>query len=264
MTLRHVVLCADDYGLSAAVSRGIRDLLAGRRLTATSCMVVHPEFASEGPLLVPFLGRADIGLHFTLTADRSATSLMRDAYLGRLDRAAIARALERQLQIFTRVMGRAPDYIDGHQHVHLLPDVREPVVDAAQRIGVAVRSTRERIGLAMIARPSPVEAAFLSWTATPLQMLLERRNIATNRGFRGVRTFRETAPYRALFQRMIADAQDGCLIMCHPGFADAALAERDPITRQREDELSYFASDAFPRDLAEAGLVLSRLGDALA
>ena len=52
--------------------------------------------------------------------------------------------------------------------------------------------------------------------------------------------------------------------MCHPGFADATLAERDPNTQQREDELRYFASDVFPRDLAEEGLVLSRLGDALA
>ena len=261
MTLRHVVLCADDYGLSAGVSRGIRDLLGEGRLTATSCMVVHPEFEMQGPLLGPFLGRADIGLHFTLTADRSATSLMREAYLGRLDRAAIARELERQLETFTRVMGRAPDYIDGHQHVHLLPGVREHVVDAAQRVGAYVRSTREPINLAMIARPSAVEAAFLSWTAKPLQTLLEKNHIATNRGFRGVRTFRETAPYRALFRKMIEGARDGCLVMCHPGFADATLAGRDPITQQREDELRYFASDDFPRDLAEAGLVLSRLGD---
>jgi predicted glycoside hydrolase/deacetylase ChbG (UPF0249 family) len=264
MTLRHVVLCADDYGLSPGVSRGIRDLLEAGRLTASSCMVVHPEFDSEGQLLAPFLGRADIGLHFTLTADRSAASLMRDAYLGRLNRAKIAGELERQLETFTRVMGRAPDYIDGHQHVHLLPGVREPVVKAAQRIGAAVRSTREPIGAAMLARPSPVEAMFLSWTARPLQALLEENTIATNRGFRGVRTFRETAPYRTLFKRMIAGAQERCLVMCHPGFADATLAGRDPNTRQREDELRYFASDVFPRDLAEEGLVLSRLGDARA
>jgi len=264
MTQRHVVLCADDYGLAAGVSRGIRDLLGAGRLTATSCMVVHSEFVTQGPLLAPWSGRADIGLHFTLTADRSAKSLLREAYLGRLDRAAIAGELERQLDIFTRVMGCAPDYIDGHQHVHLLPDVREPVVNTAMRIGAAVRSTREPIGRAMLARPSPIEAAFLSWTARPLETLLDENHIATNRGFRGVRTFRETAPYGALFRRMIAGANDACLVMCHPGFADATLAERDPITHQREDELRYLASDDFPRDLADAGLALCRLGEARA
>ena len=41
---RKIVLCADDYGLSLGVSRGIRELLEMGRLSATSCMVVFPEF----------------------------------------------------------------------------------------------------------------------------------------------------------------------------------------------------------------------------
>ena len=186
---------------------------------------------------------------------------MRDAYLGRVDKSAMAAELDRQLAIFTAAMGRSPDYIDGHQHVHLLPGVRDVVTDGARRIGAYVRSTRETIGLAMSRRPSPVEAAFLSWTAAPLERLIRNAGLATNSGFRGVRTFRETAPYRALFQRMIAGAGRACLIMCHPGAPDAILAQRDQVTNVREAELRYLASDAFPLDLMDAGLALSRLAD---
>ena len=57
---RKIVLCADDYGLAPGVSRAIRELLASGRLSATSCMVVYPEFAEDGPLLQPFLGTAQI------------------------------------------------------------------------------------------------------------------------------------------------------------------------------------------------------------
>jgi predicted glycoside hydrolase/deacetylase ChbG (UPF0249 family) len=263
MPPRSVVLCADDYGLSPGVGRGIRELLEEDRLSATSCMVIYPEFETEGPLLRHWLDRVDIGLHFTLTADRSANSLMRAAYLRRLDKAAVAAELERQLATFVRVMGRNPDYVDGHQHVHLLPGVREAVVGTAKRIGAYVRSTQEPIGREMVARASSVEAAFLSWTSGPLQSLIGRENLVTNRGFRGVRTFRETVPYRALFQRMIAGAADGCLVMCHPGHVDDVLASRDGVLDPREDEWKYFASEDFPRDISAAGLQLSRLAPAL-
>jgi predicted glycoside hydrolase/deacetylase ChbG (UPF0249 family) len=261
MAMHKIILCADDYGLSPGVSRGIRDLLAGGRLSATSCMVVYPEFEAEGPLLGPWVGKADIGLHFTLTADRPIGSVLRDAYLRRLDAGATALELERQLAIFIRVMGRAPDYIDGHQHVHLLPGVREAVAKTARRVGAYMRSTREPIGRAMSARPSPVEAAFLSWTARPLDRLIRSSGLGSNSGFRGVRTFRETVPYGGLFQRMIAGAGEGCLIMCHPGVADAILTSRDEVTTAREDEHRYFSGDEFSADLARAGLELSRFAD---
>ena len=263
METRRVILCADDFGLAEGVSRGILELLGMGRLSATSCMVVFPEFEEHAMPLKAFFDKADIGLHFTLTADRGVGELMRDAYLGRLDERRIASELERQLAKFVSVMGRYPDYIDGHQHVHLLPGVRGPVTRTAAHIGAYVRSTLEPVGIAMSRRPSPVEAAFLSLTASPLQRLIGESNIATNRGFRGVRTFRERSPYRSLFRRMIEGAGRACLIMCHPGFGDAVLATRDPVIDQREEELRYLASEEFPLDMASAGLELSGLSDAL-
>lgn len=262
-TVQRVVLCADDYGLSPAVSRGIRDLLQAGRLSATSCMVVYADFEHEAEGLKPFFGKADIGLHFTLTADRPVKALMRDAYARRLDAGRVAAELEHQIATFAAAFGRMPDYIDGHQHVHLLPTVRDAVVKAAQRIGAYVRSTAEPVGLSMARRPSPVEAAFLSWTARPLRALIRQFNLKTNRGFRGVRTFRETAPYRDIFLKMAKTAQHGCLIMCHPGEVDGTLKIRDRVWNAREGELRYLASKTFESDLAEAGLILSRLEDAL-
>ena len=41
---RPIWLCADDYGISPGVSKGIRDLVAQGRLNATSVMVVAPSF----------------------------------------------------------------------------------------------------------------------------------------------------------------------------------------------------------------------------
>jgi chitin disaccharide deacetylase len=259
-----VVLCADDYGLSPGVSHGIRELLEMGRLSATSCMVVFPDFSDEGTLLRPFFERADIGLHFTLTAYRPLSSVLVRSWLRQLSRDSARREFERQVGLFAKTMGKVPDYIDGHQHVHLLPHVREAVVDAARRMGSYVRLTREPINRAMFSRPAPRDSAYLSWASRPLTRLARERGIRTNTGFRGVRTFKEQAPFRELFRAMIGGASNGTIVMCHPGHVDETLKSRDSIHRQREEEFAYLSSDDFPRDLEAAGLQLARLDDALA
>ena len=261
--MRKIVLCADDYGLSPGVSRGIRELLEMERLSATSCMVVFPEFAADGPLLSPFFNKADIGLHVTLTADKPLRSVLIAGWLRRLDPADMRRELARQLDIFTSVIGCPPTYIDGHQHVHLLPGVREAVVEAAAGIGAYVRLTREPIAAATMKRPAPVDSVYLSWASRALCKEAAQRGIRTNRGFRGVRSFREREPFRHLFRAMIADAANGSIVMCHPGHVDETLTNRDPIRHQREDEFAYLASDEFLSDMEAGGLQLATLGRAL-
>ena len=70
MTLRCLVLCADDFALSAGVSQAIAAMIERSRLSATSCMTVSPLWPEHARWLVPLAERADIGLHLTLTALR--------------------------------------------------------------------------------------------------------------------------------------------------------------------------------------------------
>jgi hypothetical protein len=226
-------------------------------------MVVFPEFESEGRQLKPFLGRADIGLHFTLTAERTIGGVAWEAHVHPPPLARVISELEKQVSKFADVIGSPPDYIDGHQHVHVLPVVRDAVVQVAKRIGAYVRSTRDPIGFAMFRRPGALESIYLARAARKLAASARGAGVPANRGFRGVRTFRERDPFRTLFRRMIKNAGEGCLVMCHPGYADPVLAERDPVQKVREEELRYLAGPEFPRDLAEEGVVLSRLADAL-
>jgi hypothetical protein len=150
---RRIRLCADDYGISAGVNSAIRDLIVRGRLNATSVMVAAPSFARAEARSLAILNsgapRAAIGLHVTLTAPFRPLSkgfrplldgafpplpaLMRSALLRRLSGEPIAAEIEAQLAAFAAAFGRAPDFIDGHQHVHLLPQLREEVLAAAKR-----------------------------------------------------------------------------------------------------------------------------------
>ena len=81
--------------------------------------------------------------------------------------------------------------------------------------------------------------------------------LATNPAFAGAYAFRPDADFAAIFPPFLDGLPDGGLIMCHPGFVDAALKSLNSLTDLRERELAYFDSDAFPRDLARRGVALA-------
>ena len=143
--LRRIVLCADDYGISPGVNEAIRDLIARGRLNATSAMVVAPSLTDAEAIALAELKRGmpqlQIGLHFTLTApfrpaSDAYTPLKQDAFLpltttlgsaliARLDRARVAQELRAQIGAFSQRFGFLPDYVDGHQHVQIFPQIRD-------------------------------------------------------------------------------------------------------------------------------------------
>ncbi|MFX7329301.1 ChbG/HpnK family deacetylase, partial [Acinetobacter baumannii] len=47
----------------------------------------------------------------------------------RLDASALRDEIATQCALFEDATGRAPDYVDGHQHVHQLPQIREALVE---------------------------------------------------------------------------------------------------------------------------------------
>lgn len=268
---RKIILCADDYGLSPGVGLGIRQLISQGRLTATGCMTVSPFWPEQAAELAPLAGQADIGLHFTLTDHRPLGAmpglapegrfpplglLMKLAFLGRLDAAEIAGELERQIDRFAVEMGRVPDFIDGHHHVHQLPTIRDAVTAAFGRLkGGYLRYCDEP--LLPLPAVAPVRAAVIGAIGAGWARRCRAAGIPGNTGFRGVRSFQEPS-YAALMPRWLAGARDGMLVMCHPGHADDALRQVEHVVAQREDELAYLSGDDFARDLRAAGVTLSR------
>ena len=121
----------------------------------------------------------------------------------RLDGAEIEAELGRQLDRFEDAFGRRPDYIDGHQHVHQLPVVRDVVLRALRtRLpGAYVRYCDEPMAAILRRRIAWGHAMIISALGRGLRR--HAHNMAGNRRFAGVRTFGETAPYRDLFRRYL-------------------------------------------------------------
>ena len=268
--LRRIWLCADDYGLAEGVNRAIRDLISRGRLNATSVMVVGPaigraevaalqEAAANSP-------RCAIGLHATLTAPfRPLTmhfrptdgglflpfpNLLRSGLLRRLDPEMIEDEVLAQLAAFKELFGRAPDFIDGHQHAQLFPQVRDAFLRAVKE---AAPDAWVRQG----GRPKPLagllgapKAAVLDVLSAQFRKRAARAGIAFNPAFAGAYDFSKAPDFGALMGEFLAGLPEGGLVMCHPGFVDETLESLDPLTTQREAEHAYLASDRFPALLA--------------
>jgi predicted glycoside hydrolase/deacetylase ChbG (UPF0249 family) len=281
--LRPIVLCADDFALAEGVSEGILQLAEAGRLSAIGCMTASPLWTRLAVELDRVASRCDIGLHLTLTDQRPLSPLpglapdgrlpglgrlMAAAFAGRLDAGEIAQELERQWSAFAAARGRPPAFIDGHQHVHLLPVVRDAVLALVERLPPAgrpyLRVCWEAPVHVLRRRVAVPRALLLTALSDSLRRSTRRLGLAANDSFRGVHAFNPREDYARLFPRFLQGAGRRPLVMCHPGFADAALRALDPVTDHREREHQYFASERFVEDLAAAGCRLARFGDGAA
>ncbi|MBS0505845.1 MAG: ChbG/HpnK family deacetylase [Proteobacteria bacterium] len=260
MTGRGITLCADDYALHPLVDEAVLRLAQTGRLSATSCMSTAPRWRAAAPQLLPLRGRLQLGLHFNLTeghggahAAHSLGQVLAAAYLRRLSAAQLRDAWRAQLDAFEDAIGSAPDFIDGHQHVHQLPGVREALLAELQRRYAGgpmpwVRSTVPA-GRLWRDRKAAIIALLGGWQAT---RLLARAGVAMNQGFGGVYGFDAPTPqqYGAHMQAWLAQVQAGSLLMCHPA---AAEVPGDAIGTQRPVEFAYLMSEDFAQDLRLQG-----------
>jgi predicted glycoside hydrolase/deacetylase ChbG (UPF0249 family) len=274
---RHIWLCADDYGISLSVNTAIRDLLARGRINATSVMVGAPSFHRTEALPLASLNggarRIAIGLHVTLTAPFAPLSAgfapLRDgAFLPLatlLSRAAQHRLkpnlltieIADQVRMFIHRLGRAPDFIDGHQHVHLFPQIRDAVLKVASELApnAWVRQCSSAVPLA--GRLGDPKGLLVDWLSRGFRRRAQALGVRTNPAFAGTYHFNDRADFAAMFPRFLDRLPDGSVVMCHPGIVDAELRRLDPLTTLREREYAFFLDDTFPAVLASHGVALA-------
>ncbi len=271
--LTRIVVCADDYAFTPGVSRAIRELIAARRISATSVMTGSEFWPAEAAALKAVAGDADIGLHVTLTDQRPIgpmpafapdgkfpplATVFRNGLMRRLPLAEIEAEIERQVEAFVAHYGAPPAHIDGHHHMHQLPGVRDIVVRIAARVGKGrtwVRSCTEPPGSIVRRGVGTAKALIIGALGPAVERRARQAGVPVNHGFSGAYDFAaETRSTGDLFRRFVRGLSANGLVMCHPGYLDAALAGRDPMTTAREKERAYLISDAWPALLAELHL----------
>jgi predicted glycoside hydrolase/deacetylase ChbG (UPF0249 family) len=263
--MKRIAICIDDYGLHPAVDEAILSLIAMRRVTATSCMVGAPAWQYDVARLkeVAAEGHVDAGLHLDLVEypidarhRRPVGTWMRDTLLRRVDRDAVRTEIRAQLDAFEATMGRAPSHVDGHQHVHQFPVVRDLLVDELVRRyrGSKLPWLRSTQGAARWRLKGRVIEAMGS---RALARLARAHGFAQNTSLIGVYDFRGGPQrFRGLLAQWLHDARDGDLLMCHVA---TGIVPGDEIAQARVDEYGVLSGDAFDGLARNAGVTLEPL-----
>jgi chitin disaccharide deacetylase len=258
-----LVLCADDYALTEGVARAIGELAAARRISAASALVTTRHWPAMAQRLVVHRGRIAVGLHlnFTLGAPLGAMPrfaprgafpkrivVLARALSGLIPRREIGAEIERQLDAFERHLGFAPDHIDGHEHMHVLPGIRGCLFAAVARrypgVKPLIRDPSDSWSVIRARGATPGKAMAVAALASGFAAGATRRGIPTNRGFSGFSGFDVNEPYAQELERALREPGARHIVMCHPGHPDAELAAIDPVVERRRMEYDALMRDA--------------------
>jgi predicted glycoside hydrolase/deacetylase ChbG (UPF0249 family) len=272
---KSIVLCADDYGQVPAISQGIISLIKQSRLSAASCMVNASWWSEHAVWLAPYQGKINIGLHFNLTEGMALSSEYQQAYgaafmplsrllwkaaLRKLDRKIIEAECHAQIDRFEHALGFLPVFLDGHQHIHQFPVIREAVINVyrqrleARNTYIRLVTVRFRLGDVI----GNVKKIIIHVAGTQaFRELLEKHKIKYNQTFNGIYSFAHANRYPLLFPRFLAEIGDRGIIMCHPGLESPQTD--DLIADARYAEYQYLAGERFVMDCERAGVRLSTM-----
>ena len=270
-----LILCADDYALSPGVTRGILAALEAGRINATGAMTNRPLWKEAARDVMAFADRADIGLHLNFTFGAPLGGMvklapsgelpklgpfLKAARAGTLPRDEIRAEITRQIDAFEDATGRAPAFIDGHQHVQVFPIVRDALFDEVVRRGYAgkvwLRDSSDHLLAILLRHVEIPKALIVAWLARGFAIEAARFGFQVNKGFAGFSAFDATRDYGKDFARYCSHQDERPLIMCHPGYVDEDPSAGDEVTASREEELRFLLSDDFTKKLEAAGLEL--------
>ena len=249
-----IVIHADDFGETVAITNGIRRGIEAGVLTSTSIMANMPATRYALERFPALAGYASFGVHLNLCEGRPLTRgrslvdenaefypkhlLIRHALRGQLSLQDLEREIAAQIAL-VRDAGVPVSHVDGHKHLHQLPLVSTAVANVLPRFGIV------RVRLARVQRLAPLRKS-----GTLLRELA---------GWHAARVFRRAglrSPVRMvdladiLNQRLgrrgsdsLVDARGVVELCCHPELPVASAAK--PSSHQRSQELDYLLSPRF-------------------
>ena len=257
-----LILCADDFGQSEAIDQGIINLIKKNRLSATSCMTLSPRWPDAAKKLTPSIReKASLGLHLDFTHFGEATSHPKLVLLSlarQLSKKHIKQSIHHQLDAFEASLGVPPEYIDGHQHVHQLPQIRDALLE------VLIARYPKQLPWVRIAKPPIADGLkgliIRALGANTLEKNAKKLGFVCSGSLLGAYGFNGSSDaYIQRFKDWLKEVgSNGStpVLMCHPAIDDGQ-SDDDVIYQARVREYWALTSDELANDLKRFSLVRS-------
>ncbi|MDQ3384523.1 MAG: ChbG/HpnK family deacetylase [Actinomycetota bacterium] len=266
---RPLVVNADDYGLTAGVSRGILQAHVQGIVTSTSVLVLGRGFEESSRWLAD-VASLEAGIHLAAVGEdppilsarevpslvdrrgrlrTSWRSFLSAACRGGIDVDDLEREFAAQLEA-ARGSGLVLSHVDTHQHLHLWPSVSEVVVRLARANGIgAIRVPRSA---------APLKKVGINRLADSLTAKATAAGLATPAWAAGLDEAGQMHGLRFVnaLRLVSAGAHGSAEIGCHPGHAaDARATYRWGY--DWDDELAWLTSADARAAVDRAGFFLA-------
>ena len=245
--MNHLIINADDFGLTAGVNRAILELHEAEVLTSTTLMAkaAATEEAIELARSMPSLG---VGCHVvlvdgepvlparelpTLVDQRTGRfqptlgMFLPRLLSGRIRRSEIEAEAAAQIALL-QSRGVALTHIDTHKHVHMFPKVLRPVLRAATAAGIRIVRNPFEPGWSLRATPGApwlrrAEVTLLRRLEGAFRRIVAKEGFATTDGAIGVLATGtlDAVTVASLLRNMPGGTWE---LVSHPGYNDAELA----------------------------------------
>lgn len=267
--MKRIVINADDYAYSAGIDEAILDLAQKGVVTATTALVCSPRWPEAAVALRD--APLSAGLHLDFTNAFAPTNagqavpvkqVILRCWSGSMKAKQAASSIRQQLDRYEQALGRAPQIVDGHEHVHQFPVIREALLEElARRYATTaqkplLRSTAPR------AWRGAKAAIIGALGCAALRRKAQAAGFVMTGDFAGVYNFAPQAAlatyWRVWFSSINADTGID-IIMCHPSYARNQYDPNDSILNARVKESAWLGSEAFKALCVEQGVSLVRL-----
>jgi hypothetical protein len=271
---KRLIVNADDYGRTSAVSAGIRAAHQYGIITSATVMANMQGIAIDLRAAMHDTPRLGLGAHLTLTSGRPVlpaghvnTFVDEKGHffdlpvfterLGQIDPAQVKAEWQAQMDFFTSVTGKPPDHIDSHHHVsYYNPELFRAMLELARDYDCAIRLPLASGTMISGGLPAELYDNFAGFAPRLVQEYNPRRTDYFTAVF-----FGEMAT-KALLLETLASLPEGVTeIMSHPGYADTGLISGSSYARQRVMELSVLTNPDVKDYIASANIELISFGD---
>ena len=256
-----LVVCADDYAISAPVCDAINELAKHNRISATSVMTLSDIWPQQSVNLKPFKGAIDVGLHLDWTSDfaihhghgKKLNRLMLDSFFTQKSSITLKNIIHLQLDLFEKYWGEAPNFIDGHQHIHQFNGIREALIDVIKEryIGFNLASKVPYLRVSQtIKSQNNIKAKIIAFMgAKNLIQMANQEGIPFMTYLTGIYDLKVgSITYSDRMKKWLEQLprETACILMCHPS---THFEANDLISEARVQEYQYLKSEEFLVDL---------------
>lgn len=280
---RALVVVADDFGIGPETSRGILELGAEGRISATVLLVNSPHAESAIALWERVRRPVEMGWHPCLTLDRpilppdqvpslagadgnfrSLGQFLRRVFSGRIRAAEVFAELRAQHDRFRALVGHSPRVVNSHQHVALFPPVGRVLREllAEQHPRPFVRRVVEPLRTIARIPGARIKRSVLTCLGQRMARRSDRLGFPSCAVLAGVTDPPYVADEQFFIRWLRAIPANSVELMCHPGYRDETLIGRDCIAdnegiARRVHELHLLRAADFTAAALRAGFRLT-------